>query len=551
MRILVVDDNLENLEMMTILLKSRNYQVQQAQHGQEALEILENENFDLIISDILMPVMDGFQFCRECKKNDRLKHILFVFYTATYIDKKDKEFALSLGAYRFLIKPMEPEAFLQAVGEFEEVLQSGKVKPEVSSESNEREIFKLYSERLVNKLEKKSLDLKKEIEKHKITEKRLKESEERFMLAVEGTKDGLWDLDVISGKAFFSDRYWEMLGYLPGELEPDFETWKNLIHPDDKEMAIKTVDEYLSQKRKIYESVFRMRTKEGNYLWINSRGKALLDETGRPYRFIGFHTDVTRSKEQELELIKAKEKAEESDRLKTAFLNNISHEVRTPMNGMLGFIELLRNTDVSTAVIEQYSEVIRRSSNRLLAIITDIVEISRIEAGQVTLSISSVDIDLLINSVFNSFVDQMADNTKVKISLSLHPTIKNCRCITDGEKLTGILKRLVENAIKYTPEGSIEIECEIKNSDTLGFAVKDTGLGIPKEYHELIFENFRKAENISSLELGGTGLGLSISRALVKSLGGRIWLDSEPGRGSAFYFSIPYIPVSVNNPVKE
>ncbi len=544
MKILAVDDNSENLEMMMILLKSRNYQVQYAHNGQEALEILRNEHFDLIISDILMPVMDGFQFCRECKKDDRLKNILFVFYTATYIDRKDKEFALSLGAYRFLIKPLEPETFLKIMEELEKVVQTGKESLGVINAPDDGEVFKLYSERLVNKLEKKSLDLKKEIEQHRITEKKLKESEERFALAVEGTKDGLWDLDLNSRIAYFSDRYWEMLGYVSGEFNPDFETWKDLLHPDDKASALDRVDNYLDRKISSYESIFRMRSKQGDYRWINARGKALFDANGKPYRFVGFHTDITVTKNQELELVKAKEKAEESDRLKTAFLTNISHEVRTPMNGILGFIELLRTTDVDPNYREQYTGIIEKSCNRLLSIITDIVEISKIEAKQVAVNKSQVTISPLIESVINYFGDQLLNNHKVKMKLSLHPTIKDCHCVTDGEKLKEILKRLLDNAIKYTPEGSIEIACKLKRSDEFEFMVKDTGLGIPKEYHELVFENFRKAENIASLELGGTGLGLSISRALVKSLGGNIWIDSEPGRGSAFYFTIPCHPVS-------
>jgi PAS domain S-box-containing protein len=544
MKILVVDDNLESLEMMMILLKSNNYQVQYAINGQEALEILRDGEYDMIISDILMPVMDGFQFCRECKKDDRLKNILFVFYTATYVDKKDKEFALSLGAFRFLIKPLEPDVFLKTIGELAEVALAGKIVTTVDSRADEAEIFKLYSERLVNKLEKKNLDLKKEIDQRRKTEKKLQESEERFALAVDGTSDGLWDLNLKTGNAFFSDRYAEMLDYHPDELTLSIQSWSELLHPDDKEKALKKVNDYLNRKTKIYESAFRMKKKEGQYMWINARGMALFDETGKPYRFVGFHTDITEKKEKELELISAKERAEESDRLKTAFLTNISHEIRTPMNGILGFIDLLKTTDVDTHVREQYTGIIEKGCNRLLSIITDIVEISKIDARQIVVNNSQVDLALLINTVYSSFAEQIHANREVIFKLSLHSSVRECYCITDEEKLKEILKRLVGNAIKYTPQGTIEIGCQRKKSNELEFYVKDTGLGIPKEYHDLIFENFRKAENIASLELGGIGLGLSISKAFVKALGGRIWLNSEPGKGSVFFFTIPYLPAS-------
>ncbi len=191
MKILIVDDNSENIEMMMILLKSKSYDVTSASNGQEALEKLRSDKFDLIISDILMPVMDGFRLCMECKKDIQLSTILFIFYSATYIDKKDEEFALMLGAQKFIRKPQEPEVFLDLIKEVTEKSANVKIAPIKHEEHDEKEILKLYSERLITKLEKKNLDLENEIASHKITISKLKDSEERFRSFIEQSSQGI------------------------------------------------------------------------------------------------------------------------------------------------------------------------------------------------------------------------------------------------------------------------------------------------------------------------------------------------------------------------
>lgn len=540
MKILIVDDNSENLEMLMILLRGDNHHVQLATNGKEALAVLQKNEVDLIISDILMPVMDGFQFCRECKKDQRLAKIPFIFYTATYIDSRDEIFALSLGARKFLRKPLEPEAILKSVHEVMEDADAGNMPSAAEELSDEGEVFRLYSERLVNKLEKKSLDLKKEIDEHRITERKLRKSEERFILAVEGTADGLWDWDLISESAYFSDRHYEMLGFQPGEFACTAQNWKALVHKDDLSALESDINAYLSRQVPRFESVFRMKTKDGLYRWMNARGKALFNDRGKAYRFVGFTSDVTQKKEQEHELVRAKEKAEESDRLKTAFLTNISHEIRTPMNGMLGFIELLKNARMDRYTQEQYISIIEKSSNRLLSILTDIVEISRIEANQLSIRKDPVEIGALVREVYTAYTANLETEGNSHLRFLLEASPDGYRCITDGNMVREVLSRLVSNALKFTQKGKVEIGYDLNGTGELEFFVKDTGLGIPEESFDLIFENFRQADNIKGLELGGTGLGLSIARAYVNALGGKIWLQSIPGKGSEFFFTIPY-----------
>ena len=190
MKILIVDDNKENIDLLEVLLSNNGYAVHSSKNGKEALKMLRAEKFELIISDILMPVMDGFQLCRECKRDKKLRVVPFVFYTATYVDKKDEEFALSLGAQSFIRKPKEPKEFLKIIKRIIEDTKAKRIKPIIPIIEDEKEILKLYSERLVNKLEKKILDLEREIERRRKAEKKLSELNTKLEQKVaEKTKD--------------------------------------------------------------------------------------------------------------------------------------------------------------------------------------------------------------------------------------------------------------------------------------------------------------------------------------------------------------------------
>ncbi len=249
--------------------------------------------------------------------------------------------------------------------------------------------------------------------------------------------------------------------------------------------------------------------------------------------------DITKRKLAEDELIIAKEHAEESDRLKSAFLANMSHEIRTPMNGVLGFAELLKEPKLSDEEQKKYISVIQRSGNRLLSIINDIVDISKIEAGQMENSLSEVNVNEKIQDTYNFFKHQ---TNQKGIHFSCKSPLPSAQSIikTDNEKLYAILTNLVNNAIKFTNSGSIEFGY-IKRDVFLEFYVKDTGIGISEANKDIIFERFRQGGKISSKTNEGTGLGLSISKAFVEMLGGKIWVESEEGQGSEFYFTIPYI----------
>ncbi len=241
----------------------------------------------------------------------------------------------------------------------------------------------------------------------------------------------------------------------------------------------------------------------------------------------------------ENDLMRAKDKAEESDRLKTAFLNNMSHEIRTPLNAIAGFSEILNTEKNDQSDIQFYTSIIQQSSNQLLSIIDDIVDIALIEVGQVRIINKEVNINQVLNNILEQFRVKISEKDLI---LKIEKTLPESKVIliTDEIKLNQILSNIIVNAIKFTETGWINIGCELIGNDLL-FYIQDNGIGIPAELHEKIFERFRQAELSVARKYGGTGLGLSILKSYVELLGGEIWLKSESGKGSTFYFTLPII----------
>ncbi|MBU2650416.1 MAG: response regulator [Bacteroidetes bacterium] len=279
----------------------------------------------------------------------------------------------------------------------------------------------------------------------------------------------------------------------------------------------------------VYQELLKQRKAKNELLEQNARYEALNEQL----------------RQINTEVVLAKEKAEESDKLKTAFLQNLSHEIRTPLNAITGFTELLMDDNMPMDKRKRFAEIIMKSSQQLLSIVSDVITMSSIETGQVRLNISNVNLNHIISGLSEVFSEQAAGK-RIRLIAKKGLNDHDAMVSTDGGKITHILSSLISNALKFTIEGYVEFGY-MKKENELEFFVRDSGIGIDKDMFDKIFEYFRQVDISSTRTYGGTGLGLSIARGLVGILSGKMQIESEPGKGSAFWFSVPYNPVEVSS----
>ncbi len=325
-----------------------------------------------------------------------------------------------------------------------------------------------------------------------------------------------------------------MTGYKSEEL-----TGKNLLvlYPDKKEFDYVGKEKYRQISEKGFGTVeTRWKCKNGKIIDVLLSSSPLdSNELSKGITFSAL--DITERKKTELELIKAKEKAEEADQLKSAFLANMSHEIRTPMNGILGFTDLLKQPDISGEKQLKFIDIIQKSGNRMLETVNALIDISKIETGQVVVSIENVFIRQEVQSLFE-FFNSETKQKGLAFTLENRFPEKITTIHTDRRKLISIMTNLIKNAIKYTDEGFIKIGLELKE-DNLHFYVKDSGIGVPKDRRKAIFNRFEQADIKDTRAFQGSGLGLAIVKAYVEMLNGEVGVDSEEGKGSVFWVKLP------------
>ncbi len=293
----------------------------------------------------------------------------------------------------------------------------------------------------------------------------------------------------------------------------------------------------LLKKQSVLEEYINQ-CKDGSIIEVEASADPILDEQGEIIGFLAIQRDISQRKQAEKDLIAAKVKAEESDRLKSAFLANMSHEIRTPMNGIMGFAELLKEPGLSGEDQKHFIGIIEKSGRRMLNIINDIVDISKIESGQMEVNISETNVNEQIKFIYN-FFNPEANQKGLNLIFKTGLTNDNAIIKTDREKLYAILTNLVKNALKFTEFGFIEFGYEAKNN-FLEFYVKDSGKGISSNQEQIIFERFRQGSESLTRNYEGAGLGLSISKAFIEMLGGKIWVKSNAEKkGTEFYFTLP------------
>lgn len=642
-KVLAIDDNKDNLIVIKALLSDAlpDTVIITVQSGIDGLKAAQSENPDVILLDLVMPVMDGFETCKRLKEDENLRRIPVIILTALKTDAESRIKILKLGAEAFLSKPIEEAELVAQVNSMirmkksedfvrlenqrleklvqertheleEELEQRNEIEKKlIESENRYRNIFQnsqaimllinpengniadanraacnfygytredllkliitdiniLQQDELLYMLQevvestnyhnyfkhKLSNGQIRDVEVyscsildqgkaflfsiiHDITERKKAEDELRkHWRAVEQSPSAIMITDVYGNIEYCNPKSWEMTGYSNEEL-----LGKNLSILKSKEVSSETYKEICNTITAggEWHGEFHNKKKNGELYWESTSVSAIVNPEGKITNLLSIKDDISKQKEFIIELKEAKQKAEENDRLKTTFLANISHEIRTPMNGILGFAELLKTPLLSNEEQNTFIHIIEQSGKRMLNIINDIVDISKIEAGQMNINFQEVNLNQLLKDLQTFFMPEIESKGLSLIYTTELPD-QECTINTDHGKLTQILANLLKNAIKFTKKGLIEYGYFIKG-EMIEFYVKDSGAGIAPDQKEIIFERFRQGSILLTRNYEGAGLGLSISKAFVEMLEGKIWLESELGQGATFFFTIPF-----------
>ncbi len=352
--------------------------------------------------------------------------------------------------------------------------------------------------------------------------------------------DALVDWNLRSGNIDAGRQWKEMLGYAQEDLDNSIVQWQRLLHPEDLRNLQSRITRHVTSRDRWFELECRFRAKDGAWRWFMIRGAvAARDGDGEPVRMLVLQRDISQIKAAESALIAAKESAESANKARGAFLANMSHEIRTPMNGIIGMTELALDTELD-AEQRHYLKTVKSSAESLLTIVNDILDFSKIEAGRMEVEAVS----FLVHDVVLEAVRVLAINAHRKgleLVVDIRPDVPG-RMVGDPTRLRQVIINLVGNAIKFTEAGEVEVtvavgKASIKETEIL-ISVRDTGIGVPADKQQAIFDAFSQADVSTTRRYGGTGLGLAICAKLVQLMGGRIWLESQEGQGSIFHFTV-------------
>jgi PAS domain S-box-containing protein len=364
-------------------------------------------------------------------------------------------------------------------------------------------------------------------------------SEERFRHAFEFAGIGMAIFALDGRWLRVNKSLCEIVGYAEDQLLQ--KTFQDITHPDDLDTDLALLRELIDGCRRFYQMEKRYFHRDGHIVWIRLTASLVRDSAGTPLHGVAQIEDIMERKQLEKNLALARDQALEASRLKSEFLATMSHEIRTPMNGVIGMTALLRDTPL-TATQYDYVRTSESSGNSLLTILNDILDYSKIEAGRIELEVAPFDLRECVNDAFDLFAAN-ARGKNIHLDSTIAAGVPDW-VAGDATRLRQILANLLGNAIKFTDAGEVKVSLDAEPPDTttshqrLTFAVSDTGIGIPPEGMERLFKSFSQVDASMTRRFGGTGLGLAISKRLAELMGGTIWVESQPGRGSTFYFTV-------------
>ncbi len=377
-----------------------------------------------------------------------------------------------------------------------------------------------------------SLEVRKKMETELLKKQTILEEAQRI------GKSGSWELDITTNTLEWSAEVFRIFEINPETMGVTYETFFDRVHPDDRELVDRAYRESV-QNRNSYDVDHRLLLPDGRIKYVSEHGITYYDDKGIPLRSVGTVRDMTRRKKVEQELIKEKERAVESDRLKSAFLATMNHELRTPLNQIIGFSQLIKMNPVNA---EEYIDNILRGSNHLLEMFEDILNLALAEQSMISIRNNKFVLKDLFeeNSLeLSEIVHKAGKNNNIKVLCNSNEQLLSQSITSDISKINQVLINLFKNAVKFTESGFVEFGILSDSEGWLTFYVKDSGIGIKKDKHDIIFDFFRQVDDSSTRKFGGIGIGLAISKKIVEVLKGSLNLISEPGVGSTFSFSIP------------
>jgi PAS domain S-box-containing protein len=477
--------------------------------------------------------LDGFSIDlndEEAKKGPTGRAFLSGKYSSSnYIDMDNKmlpwrEKALNNGFHSSICLPLKIK---------------GEVTALLNIYSNENSFFNFKEINLLNNL---AIDISYALEylqnerNKKFAELELQASEARLNEAQRIAKIGNWELNFITNILYWSNEIYRIFDINKSEFNGTYIDFISLIHPEDQEM-VNDLFKISLETKKSFDIVHRVLTKDGNIKYVHQQCETHFDFENNPRISIGTAQDVTKEVISEQKLLISIAQAEESDNLKTAFLQNISHEIRTPLNGIIGFSNLLQDEEITKEEIAEYTDVIKKSGNRLIEIVNNVLDISKIETGQLDVQLSKFSINKLVTDLYNFFVESV-NRKGIEFDYNNEFEDVYAQIETDKSIINQVLTNLINNSIKFTNNGKISFGYEIQD-EYLKFYVKDTGIGIPENMKYRIFMRFAQVNLDITRGYEGAGIGLSICKGLVELIGGKIWFESKENEGTEFYFTIP------------
>jgi PAS domain S-box-containing protein len=582
--ILFAEDSMTQAEKLKMELEENGYIPVHAKDGIEALKLAKSRKPDLILSDIIMPGLDGYELCRSIKKDNELKDVPVILLTAL-ADVEDILKGLECGADNYIMKPYGTGQLISRLNtalqnkfppkkklaqENIDILFKGN-KYLVSSTryqilnmllstyegavgkteklSNTQSALNVLRKSLEIKVDERTRDLQERINERKSIEEDIRESEKKYRTLIENALVGVFSVTIKGRVKFINEAFCRLLEY---------GSRKKIISQNFQSLFYNSADydsliEELTCSKQVKNFELKMISDRDIGKWV------ILNAILKDGIISGMVMDIhirkeTEEKEQKYqeELRKAKDMAEESDCLKSTFLSNMSHEIRTPMNAIIGFSNLLSFPGLSPGKKSEFIKRISTSCHELLDLIENILDLSKLEAGKIIIHEKRFPVNKLLEDLFAKISGDLSTSNRENINLKMAAGSKdkNLNIVSDPSRIYQVLDKLLDNALKFTEKGSVEFGYTIQDK-CLEFYVKDTGVGLADDQIEFLFERFRKVEDAKIKQYGGAGLGLSICKKLVELMGGRIWMLSEQQKGSEFYFTLPLKPEGKSAPAPK